>query len=201
MSTVPQHKHQLHEPSYYIKCLVGGILACGTTHTIICPLDLVKCRKQVNPNLYKSIGDGFKTVFKANGFGAKGLYRGWLPTLIGYSMQGMGKFGLYELFKDCFARMVGEEQAKKFRVVGWLACSAYAHMISSDITAVNLGLHMMPSKNGNSISMAPWHVLTLYIINLVSDIMHFSLSLLHISSISLFFSIINHIMYVHIIIL
>lgn len=129
MSTV-QHKHQLHEPAYYLKCLLGGILACGTTHTIICPLDLVKCRKQVNPSLYKSIGDGFKTVFKANGFGAKGLYRGWLPTFIGYSMQGMGKFGLYELFKDVFARLVGEDNAKKFRVVGWLCCSACAEFFA-----------------------------------------------------------------------
>ena len=30
-----------------------------------------------------------------------GLVKGWLPTLIGYSIQGAGKFGLYEYFKKC----------------------------------------------------------------------------------------------------
>ena len=37
-----------HDASYYAKCMVGGIFACGLTHAAICPLDIVKCRKQVN---------------------------------------------------------------------------------------------------------------------------------------------------------
>ena len=36
-----------HDLSYYLKCMTGGVLACGVTHTGIVPLDLVKCRKQV----------------------------------------------------------------------------------------------------------------------------------------------------------
>ena len=36
-----------HDASYYAKCMVGGIFACGLTHAAICPLDIVKCRKQV----------------------------------------------------------------------------------------------------------------------------------------------------------
>jgi solute carrier family 25 (mitochondrial phosphate transporter), member 3 len=27
---------------------MGGILSCGITHTIVCPLDIVKCRMQVS---------------------------------------------------------------------------------------------------------------------------------------------------------
>jgi len=27
--------------------MVGGILSCGITHTLVCPLDIVKCRMQV----------------------------------------------------------------------------------------------------------------------------------------------------------
>ena len=128
MATTQQHK--MHSLSYYSKCVMGGLLACGTTHTLMCPLDLVKCRKQVDPKLYKSIGDGFKTVYKSNGFKANGLFRGWLPTLFGYSMQGIGKFGFYEIFKDVYAHLVGEESARKHRVVGWLACSAAAEFIA-----------------------------------------------------------------------
>ena len=36
-----------HDASYYAKCMVGGLLACGLTHTAIVPLDVVKCRRQV----------------------------------------------------------------------------------------------------------------------------------------------------------
>lgn len=32
---------------YFILCGFGGILSCGTTHTAVVPLDLVKCRLQV----------------------------------------------------------------------------------------------------------------------------------------------------------
>ena len=38
----------VHDMSYYRKCMVGGIFACGLTHAAICPLDIVKCRKQVS---------------------------------------------------------------------------------------------------------------------------------------------------------
>jgi len=37
----------VHDMSYYAKCMMGGILSCGLTHMIVCPLDIVKCRKQV----------------------------------------------------------------------------------------------------------------------------------------------------------
>jgi hypothetical protein len=38
----------VHDMSYYRKCMMGGILSCGITHTIVCPLDIVKCRMQVS---------------------------------------------------------------------------------------------------------------------------------------------------------
>ena len=37
----------VHDMSYYSKCMFGGVLSCGLTHTAVCPLDIVKCRKQV----------------------------------------------------------------------------------------------------------------------------------------------------------
>jgi solute carrier family 25 phosphate transporter 3 len=55
--------------------MVGGILSCGITHTVVCPLDIVKVRKQVNPKMYKSVSDGFKTIYRAEGLA--GLRVGW----------------------------------------------------------------------------------------------------------------------------
>ena len=37
---------------YFALCGLGGILSCGTTHTAVVPLDLVKCRIQVDPAKY-----------------------------------------------------------------------------------------------------------------------------------------------------
>jgi len=117
-----------HNLSYYGKCMIGGALACGLTHTLIVPLDLVKCRRQVQPNLYKGVFDGF-TKIRA-GEGSLGLTLGWIPTLIGYSMQGLGKFGFYEIFKDVYKKVAGEENYHKYRVAGWCIASGSAEIIA-----------------------------------------------------------------------
>ena len=39
---------EVHDMDYYKKCMMGGILSCGITHTMVCPLDIVKCRMQVS---------------------------------------------------------------------------------------------------------------------------------------------------------
>lgn len=65
------------------------------------PLDIVKCNMQVDPAKFKSIPSGFGIILKEQG--AAGLFKGWAPTLLGYSAQGAFKFGLYEFFKKCAA--------------------------------------------------------------------------------------------------
>jgi solute carrier family 25 phosphate transporter 3 len=37
-----------HDNLYYGKCLIGGVLACGSTHLAITPLDVTKCNMQVS---------------------------------------------------------------------------------------------------------------------------------------------------------
>merc|ERR1712210_225387 len=44
---------------YFALCAFGGVLSCGITHTMVTPLDLVKCRLQVDKEKYKSMGNGF----------------------------------------------------------------------------------------------------------------------------------------------
>jgi solute carrier family 25 phosphate transporter 3 len=82
--------------------MIGGALGCGLTHTAIVPLDVAKCKKQVDPNFSKSMIDGISKV-RAAGHGTLG----WAPTLVGYSLQGLGKFGFYEIFKDVYKGIVG----------------------------------------------------------------------------------------------
>ena len=40
--------------------MIGGALSCGLTHTAVVPLDLVKCRMQVDAAKYPSLGKGLK---------------------------------------------------------------------------------------------------------------------------------------------
>ncbi|CAG0913499.1 unnamed protein product [Notodromas monacha] len=115
-------------PTYLMYCGIGGILSCGITHTMVVPLDLVKCRLQVDSEKYKNIFHGFRVTVQEEGY--VGLSRGWLPTLIGYSVQGLGKFGFYEYFKIKYGELVGEEIAFLYRTSIYLAASASAEFIA-----------------------------------------------------------------------
>ncbi|KAL8278861.1 hypothetical protein RQP46_008732 [Phenoliferia psychrophenolica] len=114
---------------YYATCALGGILACGTTHALVTPLDLVKCRKQVDKNIYKSNTDGWSKIVKNEG-GFRALYTGVGPTLLGYSMQGAAKYGFYEYFKKTYADMAGPENAIKYKNAIYLAGSASAEFFA-----------------------------------------------------------------------
>lgn len=60
----------------------------------------------MDPVKYKSIFNGFSVTLREDG--VRGLGKGWAPTFIGYSMQGLCKFGFYEVFKSLYNDMLGE---------------------------------------------------------------------------------------------
>ncbi|CAC5404216.1 SLC25A3 [Mytilus coruscus] len=113
---------------YYALCGFGGLLSCGLTHTAVVPLDLVKCRIQVQPEKYGGILKGFKVSIKEGG--AVELTKGWAPTLIGYSMQGICKFGFYEVFKIFYGNLLGEENTFLWRTSLYLISSASAEFFA-----------------------------------------------------------------------
>jgi len=120
--------HIVHDNSYYGKCMIGGILSCGLTHTAVTPLDVSKCNMQVNPQKYTGLLNTVKLIAQEEGSGA--LTKGWAPTLIGYSMQGLFKFGLYEFFKDYYSNLLGEENSKNYKGFIYLAGSASAEFFA-----------------------------------------------------------------------
>lgn len=92
--------------TFFAYCGLGGIISCGTTHTALVPLDLVKCRIQVNPEKYGGIVKGFRVSLADAG--VRELGKGWAPTFFGYSAQGLCKFGFYEVFKVYYSNILGE---------------------------------------------------------------------------------------------
>ena len=138
-------------PKFYALCAVGGALSCGITHTAVVPLDLVKCRLQVDPAKYGNLGQGFKITLAEDG--TKGLAKGWAPTLIGYSAQGIGKFGFYEGFKIVYSGIIGEEAAYLNRMSLYLAASAsaefFADMFLAPFEAMKVRIQTMPGYANN----------------------------------------------------
>ncbi|KAE8693981.1 Phosphate carrier protein [Hibiscus syriacus] len=124
----PKEKIQMYSPAFYGACTMGGILSCGLTHTAVTPLDLVKCNMQIDPVKYKSISSGFGVLLREQG--VKGLSKGWVPTLLGYSAQGACKFGFYEFFKKYYSDLAGPEYASKYKTLIYLAGSASAEVIA-----------------------------------------------------------------------
>lgn len=94
----------------------------------VTPLDLIKCNMQINPAKFKSISSGFGTLLKEQGI--KGFFTGWVPTLLGYSVQGACKFGFYEFFKKAYSDISGPENAAKYKTLIYLAGSASAELIA-----------------------------------------------------------------------
>lgn len=80
--------------------------------------------------------------------GVRSLAKGWAPTFIGYSLQGLGKFGLYEVFKKVYGGAVSEENAYLYRTTIYLAASAsaefFADILLAPMEAVKVRIQTQP---------------------------------------------------------
>ncbi|KAF3901328.1 Mitoferrin-2 [Dactylellina cionopaga] len=125
LQSYPFGKIEPNSPKYFASCMLGGIVACGPTHTLVTPLDLVKTRRQVDSSLYKSNMQGWKLIYAKEG--ARGVFTGWAPTFVGYSFQGFGKYGFYEIFKHIYGDNLFPNMN---RTVVYLGASASAEFIA-----------------------------------------------------------------------
>ncbi|KAL8766006.1 MAG: hypothetical protein Q9209_007095 [Squamulea sp. 1 TL-2023] len=119
---------ELYSAKFYAACTFGGLLACGLTHTAVTPLDLVKCRRQVDPKMYKGNFEAWGKIGRAEGF--RGIFTGWAPTAFGYSAQGAFKYGGYEFFKKFYSDVAGEDAAYRYKTALYLTASASAELIA-----------------------------------------------------------------------
>lgn len=127
MTDIGKQGIKLYTPEYYAACTLGGLIACGPTHTAVTPLDFVKCRRQVDSSLYTSNLQGWKKILSTKG---DSIFTGAGATFIGYSFQGAGKYGFYEFFKKTYTDLVGIEYANKYKTGVYLAASASAEFLA-----------------------------------------------------------------------
>jgi solute carrier family 25 phosphate transporter 3 len=139
-------KIEMYSAKYYAACTFGGILACvsdknpisaifnyshrsqGITHTAVTPLDLVKCRRQVDSKMYTGNFQAWGKISRAEGL--RGIYTGWSPTFFGYSAQGAFKYGGYEYFKKLYGDLAGPENSHRYKTWIYLSASASAEFIA-----------------------------------------------------------------------
>ncbi|KEF59992.1 uncharacterized protein A1O9_04840 [Exophiala aquamarina CBS 119918] len=124
-ASYPFGKIEPNSTKYFASCMLGGIVACGPTHTLVTPLDLVKTRRQVDTKLYKGNFSAWRSIFANEG--VRGVFFGWSPTLVGYSFQGMGKYGFYEVFKHIYGDNLFSNSN---RTLVYLGASASAEFIA-----------------------------------------------------------------------
>lgn len=114
---------------YYLKGGLSGGICCSITHGALCPVDVVKTRMQLSPEVYnKGMVDGFKKVIATEGAGA--LLTGLGATAVGYFIQGGFKFGGVEVFKVAFTKNLGDEVAWNNKTSIYLASAAMAEFIA-----------------------------------------------------------------------
>src|SRR5690606_26476316 len=98
-----------------------------------------KCRKQIDPKAYGSLYNGLTNIYRTSGL--KGLYVGYQPTILGYSLQGSTKYGFYEIFKGNILQ--------NHTTLRYLISSALAEVIADCFLCPmeSLKVRMQTSKN------------------------------------------------------
>ncbi|KDN51442.1 mitochondrial carrier [Tilletiaria anomala UBC 951] len=113
----------------YSRFALAGAIGCAITHGALTPVDVVKTRIQLEPEVYnKGMITAFRQVVAKEGSGA--LLTGFGPTAMGYFIQGAFKFGGYELFKKQIIDIVGYETARENRTAVYLGASAIAEFFA-----------------------------------------------------------------------
>uniref|UniRef100_A0AC35EUV5 Uncharacterized protein n=1 Tax=Panagrolaimus sp. PS1159 TaxID=55785 RepID=A0AC35EUV5_9BILA len=111
-------------PKYMLLSGFAGGIVSGGSHFLVTPLDVVHVRIQSHSPRFSKFFAAFRTTISEEGF--RGLARGWAPNLIGYSLQGFAKFGLYETLKKEYSAAIGEEFAAKHKTAIYLLAGASA---------------------------------------------------------------------------
>ncbi|CAD6563634.1 MAG: Cu/Pi carrier [Tremellales sp. Tagirdzhanova-0007] len=113
----------------YSRFALAGALGCAVTHGALTPVDVVKTRIQLEPEVYnKGMVGGFRQVIAAEGAGA--LLTGLGPTVVGYAIQGAFKFGGYEFWKKQAVDYFGVDKAREHRQAIYLGASAVAEFFA-----------------------------------------------------------------------
>lgn len=161
----------------YARFAFAGAVCCSITHGAMTPVDVVKTRIQLSPEIYnKGMIGGFRQVIQAEGAGA--LLTGFGPTAAGYFLQGAFKFGGYEFWKKTFIDLVGVDKAVENRTSNCFihfACVKHSvpgiHCFCPSLPQLST---LLPLLSLNSLLMLLFAHLKPPVLDLYESFLHFS---------------------------
>ncbi|KAI0770505.1 mitochondrial carrier [Fomes fomentarius] len=114
----------------YSAFFLAGALCCTVTHGGMTPIDVVKTRIQVDPEMARmSLLSGGRRIVAQEGPTA--LLTGFGPTAVGYLIQGGAKFSGYEFWKKQFVQIAGaQDTAVRYRTAIYLGASSVAEFFA-----------------------------------------------------------------------
>ena len=131
------YDYSLYTPDYYLKGFLAGGVCCSVTHGGATPIDFVKTRMQLVPELgSKGLLGATREIIASEGAGA--LTTGMSATAAAYALQGSFKFGGFEFFKVNLAQAYGDQGAWDNRFLLNSISAACAEFIA-DIFLWSLG--------------------------------------------------------------
>lgn len=130
VGAAPLSRERPLDAGVYALFALSGALGCTLTHSLLVPLDVVKTKKQVEPEAYMDLSliDGAQAVVAAEG--VQGLAQGLGPTIVGYTWYGLTVYPGYEFLKRLFFALCGPALATQLRVPLVLLAGAGATCIA-----------------------------------------------------------------------
>ncbi|GAA6002060.1 hypothetical protein JCM10207_003056 [Rhodosporidiobolus poonsookiae] len=135
----------------YAKFFSAGAACCLLSHGGMVPIDVVKTRMQLEPQL-KKLGMVGTTRHIVGQEGMKGLATGFGSTAVGYFLQGGAKFAGYEFFKLKLAEASGENAVRNRTAIylgGAAIAEFFADILLTPAEAVRIRLVSNPKYATN----------------------------------------------------
>ncbi|GAA5855472.1 hypothetical protein JCM8547_007846 [Rhodosporidiobolus lusitaniae] len=126
----------------YAKFFASGAACCLLSHGGMVPIDVVKTRIQLEPQL-KKLGMVGTARHIAAQEGLKGFATGFGSTAVGYFFQGGAKFALYDFFKLKLAAASGENAVRNRTAIylgGAAIAEFFADILLTPLEAVRIRL-------------------------------------------------------------
>ncbi len=85
---------------------LSGALCASSVHLILTPIDVVKTNIQTDSEKYPGPISAFKTVLEETG--PTGFFAGWIPTFVGFFIQGGVAYTAIEFFRRYYSGLLGD---------------------------------------------------------------------------------------------
>lgn len=120
------------DESTFLRFVLSGAVCCSSVHLALTPLDVMKTKVQTDPQKHTDFVTSFKILSKEGGFSS--FFVGWVPTFLGFFVNGGIAYSVTEFFRRYFSSIVGDTAAN-FEVLIILAAASSSAFIGAFLLA------------------------------------------------------------------